>query len=176
MPCQSVHADPAQPSGYVTPMLESRSFDKDAVSWACEPRAIPPRSTPLILTPLILTPLILTPLILTPFIFVEATAAFGLPLADDPVESCSATVGRLPLLSRRMVPMPAGVLVLPGEGFAVAVAFSVTEVSDAGVAGIASVAWSEALAGSPSLEETVTELSNGVFSAMVLATVAGSDT
>src|SRR5271167_3452136 len=104
MPCQSVHVDPAQPSGYVTPMLESRSFDRDVVSWACEPRAIPLRSTPfiltpLILTPLILTPLILTPLILTPFIFVEATAAFGLPLADDPVESCSATVGRLPLSS-----------------------------------------------------------------------------
>jgi hypothetical protein len=110
-------------------------------------------------------------------IFVEAIAALGLPL--NPVELvpvaevCCVTVGRLPLLSRPIVPMPAGVLVLPADGFDVAVALSDTEVSDAGVA---FVPWSVAVAGSPSFEETVTELFNDVFAAMSVATVAGNVT
>jgi hypothetical protein len=100
---------------------------------------------------------------------VEATAAFGLPLTD-PVPVCWATVGKLPLLSRRTVPMPAAVLA--DDGVAVAVALSVTDER----VGFAKVPWSEAVAGSPSSEETVTELSNDVFVARPVATAAGNDT
>ncbi len=137
-------------------MLESKSLCRDLMSWLCEPRAIAPiLMAPILMAPILMAPILIDPILMAP-IFVEATAAFGLTLTD-PDPFCWATVGRLPLLSRRTVPIPAGVMV--DDGFDVAVALSVTDERDAGAA---TVALSEAIAGSPSSEETVIVLSNGV--------------
>src|SRR5271154_6696595 len=104
-------------------------------------------------------------------IFVEAIAALGLPL--NPVELvpvvdvCCVTVGRLPLLSNPMVPMPAAGL-----------ATDVDSVTCCSVAGMCvPVPASVAVAEVPSFDETVTEAlrAPGAVEA-VWATIAGSVT
>ena len=101
-------------------------------------------------------------------IFVDATAVFGLPLSPvelvPVVDVCCVTVGRLPLLSNPIVPMPAAALGTDAD--------SVTCCSVAGRP--TPVAASVAVAEVASLDETVTEALRppGAVEA-VWATVAG---
>ena len=135
-------------------MLESRSSDSGAT--LCEPmvsvanlRVASLRVANLRVASLSVANLSVASLSVA--IFVEAIAALGLPLSPvelvPVVDVCCVTVGRLPLLSNPMVPMPAAVLGTDAD--------SVTCCSVAGMP--APVPASVAVAEVPSFDETVTE-------------------